>query len=353
MQKYACKNCDAELFWDSQSHSLKCEYCDSSYQPSDFEDAKTHQVKAEQVTIDENTKSTDGSEGLEYLKYQCTNCGAEVITVKGTVVTTCAYCGRALVITDKLVDNFRPHAVIPFSIIKKRAMKIYEDYCKESILTPKKFKDPENIKKIKGIYAPFWLHSFKEDANVELMCERVSSHRRGNDKVVTTKEYRVDMNVTGNFEKIPIDALTNLDNQLVNAIEPYNYSHLQNFNAAYMAGFYAEEYNEDAHKTFDYAHDRAVETIKNACTQATRQYTTSKIANYNGDFTNRKASYVMLPIWLINTEYKGKMYTFAINGDTGKITGKMPMSIIKLILSALIVFCTSYLACWLCTFLAQ
>ena len=151
MQKYSCKKCDAELFWDSQSQSLKCEYCNSTFSPQDFEDVKpVKPLNTERA--DDTDEVTDQSEGLEYLKYQCTNCGAEVVTVKGTVATTCAYCGRALAMTDKLVKNFKPHAVIPFAVPKKQAMEIYTKYCKSSILVPKRFVDPENIKKMKGIY---------------------------------------------------------------------------------------------------------------------------------------------------------------------------------------------------------
>ena len=43
----------------------------------------------------------------------------------------------------------------------------------------------------------------------------------------------------------------------------------------------------------------------------------------------------MLPIWLLNVTYKGKDYLFAVNGDTGKAVGKLPISTSKLILSIL------------------
>ena len=341
MQKYSCKNCDAELYWNSQKQALTCDYCGKSYFPYEFE-TQTNNVQAEEVKNELFEKTTDDSEGLEYLKYQCSNCGAEVITVKGTVATTCAYCGRALSMTDKLVNNFKPHAVIPFVVSRVQAFDIYKQYCK-GFLVPKEFKNPENIKKTKGIYAPFWLHSFQEDANTELLCTRSHSHRRGNDKVVTTQEYKVNMDVTAKFEKIPADALKNLDNSLMSAIEPFDYSKLEDFNAAYMAGYYAEEYNEDALTTFDYAYKRAVEAVQEGCRAHVKGYDTSKVVSYDGKYSNRKASYVMLPVWLINTEYKNKSYTFAINGSTGKITGRLPMSKIKLAITLASTLFGSYL----------
>ena len=54
MQKYNCKECGAELYWDAVSSCLKCEYCESSYQPSDFEDLTIQEgeiVEIEEVDI--------------------------------------------------------------------------------------------------------------------------------------------------------------------------------------------------------------------------------------------------------------------------------------------------------------
>ena len=39
----------------------------------------------------------------------------------------------------------------------------------------------------------------------------------------------------------------------------------------------------------------------------------------------------MLPVWFLNYKYKGKDYEFAMNGQTGKIEGYLPVSVPKLI----------------------
>jgi energy-coupled thiamine transporter ThiT len=38
-----------------------------------------------------------------------------------------------------------------------------------------------------------------------------------------------------------------------------------------------------------------------------------------------KKKYVLLPVWMLNTNYNGKIYTFAMNGQTGKMTGAFPI----------------------------
>ncbi len=332
MQKYSCKVCDAELYWDSKSGSLKCEYCGSEFHPSDYENTETTQQRVEEANV--NEKATDESEeGVKYLKYLCTECGAEIITAEGTIATTCVYCGHAISISSKLNGTFKPDMVIPFAITKEEAKTIYEKYCKKSFLTPKAFKDKNVLEnKMKGIYAPFTFHSFKDNADAIVDCEKTISYRSGNDKVVIHQRYRIDIDATGTFDKIPTDALQNLDNDLMDAIEPFNYDHLQPFSPAYMAGFYAEEKNESSEVNYKRAIDRSKDAMKDKILNTVQGYSSKSMSSCNNHVTDYTSQYVMLPVWLFVTEYKDKKYTFAINGDTGKITGKLPIDPLKILM---------------------
>lgn len=341
MKKYSCKNCNAELYWDAKSKSLKCEYCGSEFQPTDFEKSQEDNISQIADKVDKNTTATDESNSLELVMYKCTECGAEIITAKSTIATTCAYCGRAIALTDKLVGNFKPDYVIPFTISEKKAKAIYKKYCKSTFLTPRHFKKENEIKKIKGIYVPFWLHSFQNNANAVLLCENTSTKRDGDDKVIIKHKYSVNMSTIGNFDKIPTDGLKNLNNSLMDAIEPFDYSHMEKFNPAYMAGYYAEEYNETDDETKKRAFTRAETAMKQEIINNAGNYEKKAISLYNDKILKYKSDYIMLPVWLFNTEYKGKKYTFAINGDTGKIAGKLPISISKIFISSFITFIAS------------
>lgn len=346
MQKYNCKNCGAQLYWDSNANCLKCEYCDSEYQVSDFQFETQENPTPSQPTpetADEHAKATDDSDSLELVVYKCSHCSAEIITAKSTIATTCAYCGRAISMTDKLVDDFKPDAVIPFLIPETKAKELYKQYIHSSFLTPKTFASESVIKKIKGIFVPFWLHSFKNTTNAVIYCENMTSHRRGNDKIIDHHMYHVSIDATGTFTDIPTDALKNLDNTLMDAIEPFDYTKLQPFNPAYMAGFYAEEYNEDENQTLTRAKERATQTmLSNAQTEA-GIFAVKSIYSSQEQISNTISKYAMLPVWLLNVEYKGKDYLFAINAETGKIAGSLPICKKKLALTTLISLLGSYI----------
>ncbi|MDO4832019.1 MAG: FYDLN acid domain-containing protein [Clostridia bacterium] len=349
MKKYNCPNCGAELFWDADANALKCDYCDHEYQPEELDklmarsaeirgekQGAANEKKAEEKQVreaNEQDRATDESEKIDLsdlVVYACKNCGAEVITSRSTVATTCAFCGRAISLTDKMVGDFRPDSVIPFLIDEKKARDIYKTYTAKGLLSPKKFSSAHELKKMKGVYVPFWLHSYTEKAVVDVDGENMTSHKRGYDKVIEHHMYRVNMDVEGDFESIPTDGLKNLNNDLMAAIEPFDYSKLTDFNPAYMAGFYAEEYDEAANETVHEAHIRSRSAMESNSISNAGFYQTKLITAYSPSYENEISKYAMMPVWLFNVEYNKKNYQFAVNGETGKVAGKLPISKLKL-----------------------
>lgn len=352
MKKYNCPNCSAELYWDAEANALKCEYCEKQYQPAELDaiaakvDAvkgkKTEEKKedpAEKVareTTDQDKVSDDSSktDSADLVVYSCQNCGAEVITSKSTVATTCAFCGRAISLSNKLVGEFKPDSVIPFAVDEDKAKEIYKAYSKKGGLVPNTFKNASVIKKVKGVYVPFWLHSYDESANIMIAAENTHSHKRGDDKVIDHEMFNVDMDVSSRFNSIPTDGLKNLDDELMSAIEPFDYSKLSDFNPAYMAGFYAEEYDEGAEVKIAEAKERSRRALEAEAKNNAGPYMEKLVTSYTPKYENVESKYAMLPVWLFNVDYKDKLYQFAVNGETGKVAGKLPMSKAKLAAAA-------------------
>ena len=331
MQKYTCKVCGAELFWDPQAGALLCKYCGTAFNATDFED---HTLNKEQK--DETLDATYTSQGANLadgmVVYACRNCGAEVVTSNTTMATTCAYCGNAISITNKSAGKFRPEVVIPYAIDKEKAKEIYKKYVNKSFLTPKAFKENSKIEKMQGLFVPFWLHSMNSRAQAHFDCENISHRRRGDDKITTHMVYDVYVDASGVFEKIPTDGSKKLDNALMDALEPFTYSKLSPYNPAYMAGFFSEQPDDTKEATMPRAQERVTQSMIEKMKTTAGHYSSKKIKTFNNDLSNQEVLYSMLPVWLLNVSYKDKDYMFAINGDTGKVVGKLPLHIPKLIL---------------------
>lgn len=330
MQKYSCKNCGAELFWDANLGLLKCQYCDEEFHVEDFEDS----------TIDENAEKTVGSktnmfgEELEegYVAYKCSYCGAEVVTTETTVATVCAYCGRALSITSNLSGSFRPEKVIPFAVTKEVAIEKYNSFVKSCFLAPKVFKQRDNIKKIQGLYVPFYLHSMDVESDINMECTDIKHRKSGYDRINTHNVYSVDVDLVGKFDNVPTDASKKIDNTLMDAVEPFNYKDIVDFNPAFMAGYFAEQNDENDKETIVRAESRIKEFLQESAKNEVSGYELKVVKGNNTKIENQNSQYVMLPIWLLSIEWKEKIYMIAINGQTGKVAGVLPKSNLKLFL---------------------
>ena len=64
---------------------------------------------------------------------------------------------------------------------------------------------------------------------------------------------------------------------------------------------------------------------------ASTSYTTvqgySTVTRESGhiNLTNAKAKYALYPVWILNTSWNNNKYTFAMNGQTGKFVGDLPI----------------------------
>lgn len=331
MQNYNCKNCGAVLYWDTESDSLKCRFCDSEYQVSDFEDRTDTEEKVKDEAINKEFAQTDDV-GENMSVYECKNCGGEVLTLNTTMATICPYCSEAISITSKSVGDFRPDLCIPFKKSKEEIMKIYQEYVNKSFLTPKAFKEQNTIEKIQGLFTPFYLHDIEDKTYHEFEGERTSSSKRGYDKVTTHRVFRLTVSADGKFEKIPTDASVKISNQLMDAIEPFHYKGLKEYNPAYMAGFMAEQMDDDKEDMAARALVRAKTAMKDKARDEFTGYQGVRCVNERNDIRNHTTSYTMLPVWLLNVNHDNQKYTFAINGQTGKIVGKLPIDKMKLFL---------------------
>ena len=73
-------------------------------------------------------------------------------------------------------------------------------------------------------------------------------------------------------------------------------------------------------------------TIQNLTSSITG-YNSVNVKNSNLNIRDAKWQYAMLPVWVMTYKHKedGKMYYFAMNGQTGKICGKLPVDKGKLL----------------------
>lgn len=318
VSNHKCLACNAKLKFEPKNQKWICEYCGTEYTLDDFEDEDGNK---------KNSKTSGTKNNNGYLEYHCPDCGAKIVMDENTAVTECVYCGNTAIITERLEGEFEPKRVIPFKKTKEEAIEAFSGYQKGKIFIQKDFLKKENIEKISGIYIPFFLYDMIVDGQLDVEAINEKRWSDGENRYVKKDYYNVIREGNMIFEKIPTDASRKFSDDIMDSIEPFNYDDLIKFNSSYMSGFLAEKYDINASELLSRAEGRAKETTKNVLYSDITGYNSKRVVSFTGTTNiNGIPEYVMLPVWMMNVKYKDKIYTMAMNGQTGKFIGNVPIS---------------------------
>ena len=283
-----CPSCGAPAYYDIKSHVYKCRYCSGK------------------VGVDEAIKANQGFRSIqkqkmhealghfELEKGECTGCGAEVIFDKGDAIAHCAFCGRELVRGEFLKLKDIPELIIPFSITKDEARDILSEWCKKNHLKKEARELLKNAGKITGCYLPYELVK----GPVYCFVSRVED---GN-------SYECDGYVDGIF----VNCSKNLDNMLLDGMEPYNLDEITGFDFAYIAGHQV--------KVADITGEELSLRIGGEVSEAYRPLVQKTLETKVVDVDVGTCGVVRMPVLLPAYYISFGKYMAAVNGQTGKVS---------------------------------
>ena len=330
LNEFKCPCCGGAITFDSTLQKMKCPYCGTEFEVETLLDLDAELKKEENAEDDMNWEKPAGSSWLPgeeegMFIYVCNSCGGEIVGEATTAATACPFCGNPVVMKDQFKGMLRPDLVIPFKLDKEAAKKGLLKHLEGKKLLPKIFKTENHIDEVKGVYVPFWLYDTEADANIRYKATRVRTWSDSNYNYTQTSFYQILRAGDLAFENVPVDGSQRMPNDLMESIEPFDMSQAVDFQTAYLAGYFADKYDvsmEDCQKV-------ANERIKNSTIDAFRTtvqgYTTVTPENANVRYHTGSTRYGLLPVWLLNTTWNGQKYTFAMNGQTGKFVGNLPM----------------------------
>lgn len=307
---YKCPSCGSGMTFNSQTGTLSCQSCGKE------EDIEQIPDPLKQGVFSEN----------EVDEYHCNSCGAVIMTEAETAATVCSFCGSSVVLGDRLSGKLAPALVIPFSISKEEAKDAFRKWCKKGLLTPKGFMTADRIKGITGLYVPFWLYELHNLVEVHGHATKVRIYTRGDYRYTETQHFSIYRKLRSNYKRVPIDASEKMNDALMDKLEPFPYERLKGFKTPYLAGYIAEKYSYNDNELLPRAKDKIRNYIESAISSAVSGYTTVNFTNKQIDTTYTNADYCLIPVWVVHYDYNKLDYTFAMNGQTGKVVGKPPIS---------------------------
>lgn len=380
---YQCPNCGGALAFVGESGMLHCDFCDSDFTPAQVEaiyaerqakeDAKAAQERekerpgttreqgrqtsaAEASTSDAARvhvhRSTSADPVQAYLEnsrwddpdaqnmraYNCSSCGAQLMVDQVTAVTSCPYCGNNAVLPGQLSDMLKPDYVIPFKLGKDDAVKALKNYYGGKRFLPDTFTEGNHLEEIQGVYVPFWLYTGNAKGDMRFNAERVTSWSDDENNYVQTDYYMLHRAGSMRFMRVPVDGSTRMPDEHMDAVEPFDYSELVDFSVAYLPGYIADRYDLDVKECDPRARTRVETTCVDTLQSTTTGFSSVQLAgsSVNVDWSN--VAYALLPVWMLHTRWNGNDYLFAMNGQTGKLIGDLPIDKGKVVRRFLIMF---------------
>ncbi|MBQ6824414.1 MAG: hypothetical protein IJP27_07160 [Clostridia bacterium] len=324
---YKCPCCGGAIRFDSGIQRLKCPYCDTEFEP---EAMKAHDEALQAEQPDEmawTSAASEWEEGEEdtLCSYVCDSCGGEIIAEQTTTATSCPYCGNPVIMKGRLSGSLKPDFVIPFKLDKEAAKQGLRAHLKGKRLLPKVFKDENHIDEIKGVYVPFWLFGADADADIQYHATKVRMWSDANYNYTKTSHYSVCRAGRLGFDQVPVDGSQKMDDALMESLEPFDFREAVDFKTAYLAGYLADKYDVTAEESQERANRRIKQTTSDCFLTTVQGYSSVTTERCTIRLENGLARYALFPVWILNTTWKGKTYTFAMNGQSGKFVGDLPL----------------------------
>ncbi len=335
-----CPSCGATIKFSPKEQKWTCEYCGSKFT---LEEMQQHKNASSKEVNDIKVEKKDVV--LETADvYRCKGCGAEIIADANTTATFCVYCGNTAILREKIQNSRVPDLIIPFKKVKADATVAFEKLVKHRPLVPKSFKSKNNIEKITGIYIPFWAYDFDVSGTAEFRGTDIQTWSDFRNRYTKTDRFSVVCDGTMHYDKVLADGSSRFPDDLMDSLEPFEYKDLVVYNHAFLSGFLSEKYDvleDDA----ELRAKTRTEKTSLSLLQENVKHQQSTLLKHNLSINKHHSNYILLPVFMVNIKYHDKMYTFAMNGQTGKIVGDLPLGIKETVFWSAIIFLSCFVVC--------
>ncbi len=263
--------------------------------------------------------------------YLCPSCKSEFIKLSEEKSIICPYCEYDALPQESKTEEGLSDFIIPFKVKKEDAVKEFKKISHEVPFLPKEIENFDAQGEIRGLYIPFWLFDGKCNAKLSYHAQKIINRRSFFARIphALFKSYSLYREGNVDFENIPVDASDVADNTYTEELEPYDFSELVPFSEEYLKDFLAEKANVPKAEAEKRANERLHHTLEKdfAVTASDYENVLRDFSEYS--ISNKFSDCNLLPVWLLNIPYKGKLYRYAVNGQTGKVVGEIPISLKK------------------------
>ena len=323
-----CPNCGAELIFDPATQKYKCEYCQSLFSQEEADGLQQQ-----------------GGQDADGVVYHCPSCGAEIVTDQTTAASFCYYCHNPVVLGGRLGGEFLPDKIIPFSVGRTEAKKLFLEYFKKKKFIPKAFFNKNQMDHLSGVYFPYWVYQASIKGSMTAKGTRKRIWVSGGQEFTETRFFEIEREGNIALEDMTENALKKANHVLAEGILPYRMRGAKPFRFGFLSGFLAEKRDIEKSQISQKLKKEAEEYAEKMLRESVGGYQTVTGTQTRYVTQQEKYEYVLLPVWTLTYQGKNnKTYYYSMNGQTKKVCGMLPVDYKKVALTAFLSAITVFLS---------
>jgi ribosomal protein S27E len=346
-KKFSCPACGGESQWNPAKKAIICPFCGTTSPAQAELNAAGQEVIVEHDLAAALRGIPDEQRGWQAKKIsvKCQSCQAISVFDPERVGQRCDFCGStALVPYEETKDAFRPESLLPMKLAEAQVRDSIRAWYGSRWFAPNKLKDAALTDTVKGLYIPYW--TFDAQAHAEWTAEsgyyyyETEQYRDANGEVQTRQVQKIRWQPSSgaldhffNDELVP--ASRGVQEEMLRKIEPFpTTKDLVAYNAGYLSGWVVERYQIDLVAAAAEARGEMEAELQHLCA-AQVPGDTHRNLQVQADFSGQTFKHILVPIWLLTYNYGPGNFQVVINGYTGAIAGKHPLSWVKITLAVL------------------
>jgi len=339
-----CPQCAGVMDFDPVTNHLKCPYCDYEEEIELDEDLPT---EAEELDFFAAEHTANKDWGVETKTVLCEACGAESVYDALETSGICPFCGSNQVMEAFEKDTIAPGGVVPFKLSDKQAAEHFHKWIKKQFFCPKLAQNSARPDKFQGIYLPYWTFDSQTHTTYRGEYGIDKTKRKANGETYTeTRWHRTHGTHQEFIDDELIFAGKKQSEYILKKLEPFDTKANKPYQPEYIAGFISERYSIGLKDAWEKAKISIRSKLrKNIEKNIRHQYHADHVRNVtlSTNFKNITYKYLLLPVWISTFKYNDKVYQFMVNGQTGKVSGKTPISIPKVIITIVAIILILYI----------
>ncbi len=332
---FPCASCGSSMTYSPEVGGLFCAYC-----------KREEAIVAPMETVGETLYDPDADalsapdwERLGSYTLVCDSCGAEILTSKKAHTARCPFCNTPYVTEPAFLEAvIPPRAMLPFTVSAECAKNAFSLWARKRWLAPFGFRKKV---KLSGDFRGVYLPAFTYDTDLSTAYHGEGGRRttktyttRVNGKTVTRTKtvirwYPIRGVTEESLDDILIPADRAVDTKLFQKISPYSTKVMRPYHPAFLAGFTAERYSLGTRETFETAKGVAESSIERKIRQS-EGYDEYRGMHYDHTYHRVAVKHILLPVWFLSYLHKGKRYALLVNGETARVAGRYPLSVLKI-----------------------